>query len=381
MNLSDPLFLLAGATLAITLVLAFDLVRGLGSLPRLRGAGEPTVTPPVSVVIAARDEARTIAAVVQAILRQDYPAIEVVAVNDRSTDGTGQILERLAEEHHRVRVIHVTDLPDGWLGKNHALQQGADAARGELLLFTDADVMMRPEAVARAVAVMERHGVDHLAVAPRIHAGSAAATMTVAVFLALFSIVFRPWRARDPKSRWHIGIGAFNLVRADAYRAIDGHHSLSLRPDDDVRLGRALKAAGHRQATAVGTSVAGVEWYPTLPAMARGLRKNAFAVVEYRLSLVAAGTVVPSLFIFWPVTALGLTTGPVWWLNAAIVAVGAVTIFATTRTHSVPAWTSLTFPLGSVFLLWIVWAAALRAVWTGRVEWRGTEYRLDELRR
>lgn len=377
----DLLLLLAGLTLAALVALGFSLARGLFSLPRLEDAGEPERAPPVSVVIAARDEARHIAMAVHSVLDQDYPALEVVAVDDRSTDGTGQILDRLAEGHDRVRVLHVDALPDGWLGKNHALQQGADAATGEIFLFTDADVVMRPSAVSRAVAVMQREGVDHLAVAPRMHAGSAAATMTVAVFLAVFSTFFRPWKARDPESRWSIGIGAFNLVRADVYRAIGGHGAVSLRPDDDVRLGRAVKGAGYRQAAAIGTELVEVEWYPTLPAMARGLRKNVFAVVEYRLSLVAAGTVLPLLFVFWPVAALFVTAGAVRWLNLAVVGIGAATILATARAHRMPAWTGLTFPLAALFLLWMVWAAALRAVRRGVVEWRGTEYSLEELRR
>ncbi len=376
----DPLLLLAGLTLVGALVLGFDLARGLLSLPALADAGRPDANPRVSVVLAARDEAGHIGPAMESILDQDYPALEVVAVDDRSTDGTGEILDRMAEGHPRLRVLHIETLPDGWLGKNHALHRGAAMAGGELLLFTDADVILHPDAVTRAVALLERDRLDHLAVAPRILAGSAPATMTVAVFLALFSTIMRPWKARDPDSRFAIGIGAFNLVRATAYRAIDGHRSVALRPDDDVRLGRALKEAGFRQAAAIGTRMAEVEWYPTLRAMARGLRKNAFAVVEYRLSLVAAGTLVPMAFIFWPVIALGVTTGPVWWLNAGVVAIGATTIFATARAHRMPAWTALAYPLASAFLLWIVWAAALRAVRRGAIEWRGTEYDLDTLR-
>ncbi|MFW5947560.1 MAG: glycosyltransferase [Gemmatimonadota bacterium] len=389
MSLPDLLLPLAVATLATALVLTLDLVRGLRSLPRLGDAPDTPVDgtsargddgfPPVSVVVAARDEAPQIAAAVLSVLDQDYPGLEVVAVDDRSTDGTGEILDRLADLHPRLRVIHVDTLPDGWLGKTHALQQGADRAGGELLVFTDADVMMRPGAVRRAVAVMRREGVDHLAVAPRIRAGTVPATVVVAVFLVVFSAFYRPWKARSP-GRWHIGIGAFNLVRAAAYRRAGGHAAVRLRPDDDVRLGRALKRAGARQAAAVGTTLLEVEWYPTLGAMARGLRKNAFAAVEYRLSLVAAGSVLPVLFIFWPVAALFLTAGVVWWLNLGVVVLGLLTMGVTARGHGLPVWTAPTYPLGAVLLLGIVWAAAFRAVRRGVVEWRGTEYPLDTLR-
>jgi hypothetical protein len=239
---------------------------------------------------------------------------------------------------------------------------------------------MAPDAIRRAVALLEAEGVDHLAVAPRIHAGSGWSTTVLAVFLVLFSTVFRPWKARDPKSRSHIGIGAFNLVRAGAYRAVGGHRSIALRPDDDVRLGRALKRAGYLQEAASGRDALRVEWYPSLPAMARGLRKNAFAAVNYRLSLVLAGTLLPLVFIFWPLLALFVTGGAVWWLNAAIVLLGAATTGVTARGHGLPPWTALAYPVGSLLLLWIVWAATLRALVTGTVEWRGTEYPLDRLR-
>lgn len=330
--------------------------------------------------MAARDEVGKIASATSSLLAQDYPDFEVVAVDDRSTDGTGAVLDRLAVDP-ALRVLHVSRLPDGWLGKNHALHRGAEAADGDLLLFTDADVVMRPDALRRAVARLCVQGLDHLAVAPRLHAGSPWATMVVTVFLVLFSTFYRPWKARDPKSRFHIGVGAFNLVRASAYRSIGGHRAVALRPDDDVRLGRALKRAGFHQDAAAGRDILSVEWYPSLPAMARGLRKNAFAAVDYRLSAVLAGTLLPLVFILWPITALFVTTGLVWWLNAGVVALGAGTTGAVARGHGLPAWTGLTYPVGSVLLLWIVWAAALRVLRTGSVEWRGTDYPLDELRR
>lgn len=376
------LLVLGLLTLGVAAVLSVQLLAGLRSLPRLAEVSPalPATPPGVSIVVAARDEVRHIAAAVGTLLDQDYPDFEVIVVDDRSTDGTGPLLDRLAWDRETLRVVHVTELPEGWLGKNHALDRGAELASGELILFTDADVMMRSDALRRAVSLLTAHGLDHLAVAPRIHAGGAWATMTVGMFLVVFSTVFRPWKARDPDSRHAIGIGAFNLVRAEAYRSIGGHAAVALRPDDDVRLGRALKDAGYRQEAASGRETLSVEWYPSLRAMARGLRKNAFAVVEYRLSLVLAGTGLPLLFCFWPIAALVVTTGLVWWLNAGVVALGVITTGATARGHGVPAWTGLTYPIGSLLLLWIVWAAAIRVVLTGSVEWRGTEYSLEELR-
>lgn len=388
--------MLAAVTLVASLVLAAEAAIGLRTLPTLRGT--PPVSAggarPVSIIVAARNEERHIAAAAGTLLAQDYPAFEVIVVDDRSTDGTGAILERLAERwgreseraardghrRPRLRVRHIAELPPGWLGKNHALQVGAAMAEGELLLFTDADVMMRPDALARAVGLLERQGLDHVAVAPRIHAGGPWATMTVAVFAVVFGFAFKPWKARDPRSRHHIGIGAFNLVRAEAYRAIGGHAAVALRPDDDVRLGRRLKESGFRQAAAIGRNTVLVEWYPSLRAMARGLRKNAFAAVDYRLAAVVAGTLLPLVFIFWPVVALFLTEGLVLRLNVAIVLVGVAATWDAARGHGLPRWVAFTYPLGALFLLWIVWSATLSVLRSGGIEWRDTRYELDELR-
>ena len=349
----------------------------------------------VSIVVAARNEERQLEAAVGTLLAQDYPDFEVVVIDDRSTDRTAAILERIAERWRReseraaragygrapLRVLHVDRLPEGWLGKNHALQRGAEVARGELILFTDADVMMRPDALARAVGLLERQGLDHLAVAPRIRVGGPWATMTLAVFLVLFGTFFKPWKARDPRSRHHIGIGAFNLVRAEAYRGIGGHASVALRPDDDVRLGRRLKEAGHRQAAAIGRYTVLVDWYPSLRAMARGLRKNSFAVVDYRVAPVIAGTLLPMAFVFWPVAALALTDGMVLRMNIAIVLLGVLATWDAARAHGLARWVAFAYPLGSLFLLWIVWSATVSALWSGGIEWRDTRYALEDLRR
>ena len=379
--MSGLVVLLALATLGLSVFVGYRLIRGLSSLPDL-GSSPPVeddAAPMVSIVVAARDEAADIAEAINTFLSQRYPSFEVVVVDDRSIDGTGDILDRLAEGHP-VRVIHIDELPPDWLGKTHALQRGAEAARGDLLLFTDADIMMRPDALSRAVGTLERGGWDHLAVAPRMHSRSGWVEAVVAVFLVVFSVFYRPWRAREPEQRAAIGIGAFNLVRAEAYRAIGGHTAIRLRPDDDVRLGRRLKEAGYRQLVAAGRDLLTVEWYPSVAAMARGLRKNVFAAVEYRLWLVAAGTLVPVLLIFWPLAALFVTGGLAWWLNLGIVLTGLAVASYTAGAHGLPPWVGLLYPVASAVFLGMVWLAALRATIRGTVEWRGTEYPLEVLR-
>ena len=219
-----------------------DLLRHHRTFLKLSAATDPRSDVPrplprLSAIVPARNEVRGIGAAVDSILRQDYPDLEVVLVNDRSTDGTGRIIARAAAEHpERVRAVTVRDLPAGWLGKNHALWLGAQRVTGEWFLFTDADVVFHRTCFRRAVAYAEAEGLDHLTLSPRVTGRSYRLNAFVAFFVYAFLSYQRPHLANDPKSQVGVGIGAFNLIRRSAYTAIGTHAAISLRPDDDVRL-------------------------------------------------------------------------------------------------------------------------------------------------
>jgi Glycosyl transferase family 2 len=202
--------------------------------------------PGLTVIFAARDEAAGVEAATRSILAQEYPALEIVAVDDRSTDATGAILDRLGREDPRLKVVHVRELEPGWLGKTHAMHAAAAAATSPWILFTDADVDFAPGALRRAVAWAEGDGADHLTAVPEFVAKSVAER----IFLAMFNLAFASrvlgGRVEAPGGRSHLGIGAFNLVRSDALQGIGGFEHLRLSVDDDNRLAQALKAAGYR---------------------------------------------------------------------------------------------------------------------------------------
>jgi cellulose synthase/poly-beta-1,6-N-acetylglucosamine synthase-like glycosyltransferase len=375
--------LLGIATLVPLLAAAgtlIELIRGERRMARLGSVPPAADGPSVTVVVAARDEAAAVERGIRSMLRQRYPRLRVVAVDDRSTDGTGEILDRIAARNPRLSVLHVRRLPDGWLGKNHALHRGAELARGDLLLFTDADVTMEPDTVGRAVALLEREGLDHLAAGPHVRVPGLLAGGFVALFTLFFSFYSRPWRASDPRSRAHVGIGAFNLVRTRAYRGIGGHRSLALRPDDDMRLGRRLKEAGHRQAFAVGTDCLRVDWYGSLAGMIRGLEKNAFAGVDYRLSLVVAATVAQLFLFVWPFAALAWTGGWLLAANAATCGTLVGILAGAARRQRTPAAAAAFFPAYVLLFLFVVWRSALLVTLRGGIVWRGTFYPLDRLR-
>ena len=336
--------------------------------------------PLVSIIFAARDEERGVERAVTSLLRQDYPNYEVIAVNDRSTDGTGAILERMAQANRRLCVVTVSELPPGWLGKNHALHLGAARASGEFLIFTDADVVMEPAVLTRALHYAVQHSLDHLAISPRVELRGFVLNALLAVFTFSFDWFVQPWKARDPKSSKHVGIGAFNLVRASVYRAFGGHEPIRMRPDDDMRLGKLIKSRGYSQDFVIGGGLVSVEWYASLGAMIGGLMKNMFAGIDYSVGMALFSAAMLMITYVWPFLALALTGGMVRILNAAL-ALTILAIFAVAAGHmNVPRVCALAVPVAALLFAWIMLRAMTVTLWNGGIEWRGTHYPLKELR-
>ena len=380
--LSTALFWLAAASAVaavgtfVQLAMASRQIRRLGDVPPLPDGEMPAI----SIVVAARNEARGIEAALRSLLGQDAPRLEVIVVDDRSGDATGAILDRVAAAEPRLRVVHVAELPPGWLGKNHALWLGAGAAAGELILFTDADVVMAPDTLRRAAAFMRQERLDHLPAAMHVDMPGWLLQAFGVTFGVLFSLFTRPWKAKDPKSMTHVGVGAFNLIRADAYRRIGTHRAIAMRPDDDLKLGKLVKLHGLRQDFVNATRHVRVEWYHSVPEAIHGLRKNGFAGVDYRLWLVLVTTVLQPLFFIWPFIAVFATTGPTRILNLVTVAAILVVFAGGAREQRVRWWYGFAWPLCIALFLVCIWNATLYALIHRGIEWRGTHYSLDELK-
>ena len=376
------LFWLAAATAALFLATLGVLARARGKLRPL-GIVQPLPQgelPLVSIVLGARDEERNIGEAMASMLAQDYPRLELVVVDDRSTDRTGEILDALAAADPRLRVVHVRELPKGWLGKCHALHTGAAEARGELILFTDADIVMKPDTLRRAASYVERERLDHLTMAPRVEMPGFLLQAFGVFFGICFLLFTRPWKARDPRSASHIGIGAFNLVRASSYRAIGTHRAIAMRPDDDMKLGKLMKKRGMTQDFLVGVDFISVEWYRTVPEAVRGLRKNGFAGLDYRLSMVFFTTLMQLACFIFPFAALFATTGPTRLLNALTVVLTLAIFGGAAREQLAPWWGGVAMPVVSLLFIVVVWNATLYALIHRGIEWRGTHYPLDELK-
>ena len=374
---------LAAAAALYWTVTVLRVGRGMAGIGFLRDEAPVAVhgAPAVSICVAARNEEGKVADGVRSMVAVDYPALEVVAVDDRSEDATGQILDRLAAEHERLRVLHVEELPSGWLGKNHALQRAADEARGEILLFTDADAVFAPDILRRAVGRMEREGLDHLTAAPDLDMPGPLLGAFAGTFQVYFTQFAEPWKARDPESDRHVGVGAFNLVRAPTYRDAGGHAAIRTRPDDDMRLARRLKENGARADVVYGTGQIRVPWYESLGEAVRGLSRSLWAGLDYSVAA-AAGSLAATLALnVWPWIGVAVTSGTSRWLNLVAVAGSAGLFAGTARYSAVRPWLAVLWPVTGLVFAWITVRSTAGALIRGGIEWRGTFYPLEELRR
>jgi glycosyltransferase involved in cell wall biosynthesis len=374
------LFYLALITALGVAVTAIIFVRGAATIPQLESSPVRTTGPLVSVIFAARDEGPNIEAALGSMLAQSYEQLEFIAVNDRSGDDTGAVLERIASRDSRVRVVHIAELPDGWLGKNHALHTGAALARGAYLLFTDADIVFDRDAVARAVPFLEEKGIDHLTLGPEMESASPFLELVVTYFTLGFFLLFKPWLVHDPSRPEHIGVGAFNLVRASLYRAFGGHARIALRPDDDIKLGRLVKLNGGRQMIAGGFGLIRVRWYSSVMELVRGLRKNTFAGMRYSVPLTIGAILLQLVVNIWPFIAVFVTTGPTRWLNLASAVLLILLLVAVSAGSRGRMWIAIGYPIAAMVFVFILIDSTWRTLRRGGIEWRGTFYPLAALK-
>jgi len=374
---------LFAAILALVALLGTLLVApGMAKVRRLHPDPQDLDAPSVAVVIAARDEAETIEPALRSLLGRVGPATQVIVVDDRSTDGTSEILAGLQAEHHQLQRVRVDTLPPGWLGKSHALARGSEAASAsDWLLFTDADVVFEKGAVEAVVRFAEANELDHLTGGPTIRTASFALAGMIAAFGVLFGLFTQPWRVPLPRTRSAVGIGALNLVRRRPYLSAGGHEPLRMCIIDDLGLGRMMKAGGGRSEFVYAGDLISLEWYPGLAAMMRGLVKNAFAGVDFRLAAVVAATGFIGLLLIAPfilpwLPGLSLTARALAAL-AALLLVRAASKAA--ERSGLPAASAVIFPLGLSLFLVTLWRSTLTALLTRTVVWRGTAYPLEEL--
>ncbi|MFZ2083996.1 MAG: glycosyltransferase family 2 protein [Candidatus Sulfotelmatobacter sp.] len=353
--------------------------------------------PRVSIIVPARNEADDIEQSLARLLELDYDNYEVIAVNDRSTDRTGEIMERVAADfrllsphfsqrtremgHPILRVIHHQELPTGWLGKTHAMWAATNAANGDWLLFTDADVLFKADSVRRAMAYAEAERADHVVLFPQMIMKRPGEYMMIAFFQTMFVFGHRPWKVADPKSRDHMGVGAFNLIRRSAYEAVGTYEALRMEVLDDMKLGKVVKNGGFAQRNVFGGDLISIRWANGALGVVNNLTKNFFAVLSFqwpRTLISAFGLAFLNLMPF-----LGVWLAHGWERLPYAVALGSMFLiyWGMSLRSGVPAYYFLLHPVSTALFIYTLMRSMFHTLWNDGIVWRGTKYPLEELRK
>lgn len=362
-------------------VFLIDGLIGLRKIDPLEAEESLEDGPLLSVIVAARNEAGQIKSSILSQLEQTYQNVEWILVNDRSTDATGLIMEELKKKDERISIIHNDELPEGWLGKNNALYRGFLKASGKWLLFTDADVVYEKETFAKALHYFERHRLDHLTAAPHLSAKKFWLKTFVAFFLFGFSYFKRPWEANNPKSKIGTGIGAFNLVLKEAYETFGTHEKVKMRPDDDLQLGMKMKQSGFSQRIVTALKLIEVEWYGSLHEAFVGLEKNTFAGLHYRVSMVIfaiLGVFITNVLPFITVFSSDKFVALLSLGNIVLSGIHYVLVIKKMTKFSPVMF--LVLPVTALLFIYSIIRASLLTFKRGGIMWRGTIYKLSELR-
>jgi glycosyltransferase involved in cell wall biosynthesis len=378
----------------VTLTALYHLPR-IPNLHDLRYDAPPTgnpspANPQITVIVPARNEAASIEATLRSLLNQTIP-IEIIAIDDRSTDQTGAIMDQIAAEPRTpqsgnpaksLTVLHIDHLPDGWMGKTHAMALAARQTATPWLLFTDADILFRDDVLERALRFAHESEADHVALALTLilkSAGERLMTTVIGCFTLLF---FRPWKTPDPVAKHDsVGVGGFNLIRSSVYRAIGGFEALRMEVLEDLRLGFEVKRQGFRQQVVFGRDLIRVHWASGALGMAHNLTKNFFAVFRFRTAALLTGVVALSLLLFAPFVGL-FAPWPI--RSASLVSLAMIALahrYSSRHFTGISLLYVVTLPLGAALLIYSLLRSMILTLVRGGVIWRGTFYPLRELRR
>ncbi len=346
----------------------------------------PESAPRLAIVVPGCNEEAAVRGALASLTALDYPNFEIVAIDDRSTDQTGEIMDEVAAQarargdHPRVTVVHIKELPAGWLGKTHAMWTGANAVRSDWILFTDADCIFRSDCLRRALAYAESSGADHLVLFPTMLRESWGETMMFSFFQTLFNFAHRPWKVADPRAPDHVGVGAFNLIRRSAYSQVGTYEALRLSVVDDMDLGKLVKHRGLKQRVAFGEGLVSLHWAKGAFGVVNNLSKNLFAFFKFSW-LRALGGAIGLAFL-----SLGPFAGLVWahgWVRLgygiAVASIAVLYIGMQKKTKISPLFFFL-YPLGGVLGVYAILRSAFITTVHGGVTWRGTKYSIAELK-
>jgi len=361
--------------------------RGLPKIPNLLKPEfdrSPVTNPLLTVIVPARNEAKALPSCLESLLAQDYANLQIIAVDDRSTDETGSIIDKLAlQNSEKLKAIHITELPAGWLGKTHAMAFAARYAiavhHPDYLLFTDADILFARETLRRSLAQAEATNADHFVTFPTPIIKTPGEGMILGYLGVMGLWATRPWKASDPKAtRDSIGIGAFNLLRTEAYQKLGGFDALRMEILEDLTLASRVKQVGLRQRVATAPGMVTLHWASGAMGIMNVMTKNLFAIFRFRIAFVLLACFGLTMLCLGPVIALAL---PATRIPAMLALVSVAALYALSAHHSkISTWYAALFPAGAALFLYSLLRSTLTTLRGGGVTWRGTFYPLAELR-
>jgi cellulose synthase/poly-beta-1,6-N-acetylglucosamine synthase-like glycosyltransferase len=347
----------------------------------------PANPPHVTILIPAKDEGPRIRSCLESAINQDYAYVDVIAIDDRSKDDTGKIMDEMAAANPRLSVIHIQEgtLGPGWTGKNNALFTGAKQAKGDWLLFVDSDVTLQPNAVTKTITVSNYKKYDLLSLLPKCESHTIWESSLVPLCSAAAATMYLIALSNDDSKPITFANGQFLLMRRTAYDAIGGHETVKDRFCEDTEIARLVKGKGLRTRVSWGEDIAAVRMYTSLPGIIKGWSRIYYAakVGNPKHILGAMNFVLTSCFSAYAAIIYGIVRyqnphGNMLdnaWLGAGLLHLALLTFFLSNIYHwsRNPRWNALLFPITGPILLWTLIKGLILCI-TKKVEWRGTSY-------
>jgi chlorobactene glucosyltransferase len=343
--------------------------------------------PFVSIIVPARDEEENIGACLQSLTNQDYHNFEIIVVDDRSTDRTQEIVREFSASDPRIKVLHVGDLPKGWTGKNHAIHCGIPLAKGELLLFIDADTEHDPNCVTASVAYFERKNLDALSLEPHFEWTGFIQKLAFSVFTLITACLFPVFLVNKKGSKLALSNGQYILIKKDVYKKVGGHEKIKDKILEDLALIENVKAAGYDYNLAVGTDIITVKMYKDIASFWQGwsrilflaLKRNCFiAFVLYVLAIISS--LFP--FVVLSATIVPLVThlpaiNPISILDFIVIAVLLLTTCFVNMIFRINPLYSLLHPIAIITGMAIMGNSVWLSLHKKEITWKGTTYKIS----
>jgi cellulose synthase/poly-beta-1,6-N-acetylglucosamine synthase-like glycosyltransferase len=379
------IIVLTGFSAVFWLLQLIGALRTVKTMPLLeKFADKPLENPPrVSVIIPACNEAKTIEKALEKRLQDTYPDLEFILIDDRSNDGTREILREIAKKDRRIKALYIDELPEGWLGKVYALHTGVKHATGDWFLFSDADAHVKPGTLKRVIQYCQSEQLDHLAIVPGFLKGTFLADTAISVFLKALVTWGRSWKIKDKDSSAFGGSGSFNLVRRAAFERTKGFEWLKLEIVDDLGLGDMVKKSGGRSEMINGRGFVSIQWYPTFREMSTGLGRAMWAGIAnfslIKLLLFAIFAFILDMIPYIILIPMGIPLLPI--IGAVIIVVALLTNIIVSQFINRPLLPAFFLPLGNIIMFLVTIKAAVITSIKRGITWRGTFYSIQTLKK